>query len=436
MTATTRRPWISAAAAAAALLASTSALAEAAPGFGVAAAVRGDVAIHRAGAPGALGSGGAVNPGDRIVTGESAGLQLMLSDETVFTLGAGTDFTLVRYTYDPTSAEGEILAQVARGSYRVVTGRIGAAHPGSIRVEMPTGTVSLRGTIVAGDADGDGDTVVLLGPGAKRSSADKKGSFAFIPKGAAVQTAEDEILVYRAGYAVTVDPQGNVSEPFEMSGREFGQLVASLARGRGAGGDAGSDDDASEVSGEDATLDPELVASLDDPGAVDTEEVVALVDEDTGRTVLEGKGPLRNQAITELADLTDIAGLKGTFSETGLKMNDGGSFDFRFEFGTAQPGELDFVGFENIQTGAVAGGELSWDVAADGAPTFEKLELSDADGTLVAKNACVDTCTGSVTVQNAGQGAVAKFFSLELDTTDDTFKDRLVRPGGNNNFPQ
>ena len=84
----------------------------------------------------------------------------------------------------------------------------------------------------------------------------------------------------------------------------------------------------------------------------------------------------------------------------------------------------------------MAGGELSWDVAADGAPTFKGLDLRSEENTLVGKADCVGVCEGRIRIRNAGDGAVAKFYRLRLETGEDKFDERLVRPGGNNNFPQ
>lgn len=434
--------------------------------FAVTAAVQGDVQLTAADRAGtvAVHSGHFVYPGDRLTTGSSGQLQVLLSDGTVFTLGNNTVFSIDNFTYDPVTGDGTILARLDRGTYRVVTGRIGEVHPGNISIAMPTGMVNLRGTIVAGESDGEEDTVVLLGPGAQKNSADKQGSFAFIPKGAAVQTAEDEILVYKAGYAVTVDPDGNVSEPFEMSGRDFGQLVASLAKARGGTDeeDVNSDDDPEDLAdaGDENNLEENQdVVSNDDQEAEDAVEDSEQDGKDDLQALLDA------QDITKLTDLEDITGLKGSFLKEGVPMYVDGkkdktgenTFDFLFEFGQREdhPAELDFIGFKNIQTAGnededIAGivdGELSWDAVKDlgegEAPAFEELDFSsdpgEGQGTLTARDGCAGEdaalCEGTVTVLNAGQGNIAKFFILDLETETATFNDKLVKPGGNNNFP-
>ena len=410
--------------------------------FAVTAAVQGDVTVTAANhaSPIAVRSGHFIYAGDKIVTGNSGKLQVLLSDGTVFTLGSNTVFGIDKFQYDPATGDGTILARLDKGTYQVVTGRINDVHPGNISIAMPTGLVNLHGTIVAGESDGQQDTVVLLGPGAQRNSADKKGSFAFIPKGAAVQTADNEVLVFKAGYAVTVDPDGNVSEPFKMSGRDFGQLVSSLVSTRGGSDEnVSGDDDAQDLAGTggtdnvDQSQDQEVADSGgQQDGAVQNSDAVQNSEQDSKDDL---NALLQAQDVTQLADLEDITGLKGKFEADGVKMDNGGTFDFRFEFGTAESAKLDYIGYENIQTASVTDGELSWDTAVDGTPTFDQLKLSSDDNTLTAKDGCVDVCTGSVTVLNAGQGNIAKFFLLNLNTGDDTFNDKLVKPGGNNNFP-
>lgn len=424
--------------------------------FAVTAAVQGDVKLVAANhaTPIAVRSGHFVYAGEKIVTGSTGKLQVLLSDGTVFTLGSNTAFGIEKFQYDPASGDGTILARLDRGTYQVVTGRINEVHPGNVSIAMPTGLVNLHGTIVAGESDGQQDTVVLLGPGAQKNSADKKGSFAFIPKGAAVQTADNEVLVYKAGYAVTVDPDGNVSEPFKMSGRDFGQLVSSMVSTRGGSSeDVSGDDNAKDLADTGDTNDTDQSRGQSQGQGQNQDQEQEQEQEQSQNVASNTDGQnnvvqnseqdskdnpdalLQAQDITQLADLQDITGLKGKYEADGVKMDNGGTFDFRFQFGSKESGKLDYIGYENIQTASVTNGELSWDTAVDGTPTFDQLKLSSADNTLVAKGGCVNVCTGSVTVLNAGEGNVAKFFLLNLNTGDDTFNNKLVKPGGNNNFP-
>lgn len=410
--------------------------------FGVAAAVHGNAQIIPAGQSRAvsLKSGMVISEGDRIVTHDESGLQVLLTDETVFTLGGSTSFVLSSYAYDPETSTGRVNGKVEKGSFKLVTGRIADTQPGNVTVDMPTGRVTLLGTVIAGDTDGDSDTVVLLGPGGNVNSTDKEGKFQFENTGSG-----EKVLVTRDGFFV--DSEGNVvSEPAPMTGREFGQLVASLARAKGGEGDDPSGGDSAED--ESGSGGDDSFASLGDPS--DAEET----EEGAQDGLSDVEALIAAQDTTTLEDLmkvvdanvdVEINDFKGSFSEVGLEMTEGGTFDYRFEFSTAgkdlaNQTLLDFIGFENIDAAGIAGGELSWDTAVDGEPAFTELAVSSDDDTLVSKGTCVDVCTGSVTVLNAGQGNVAKFHivALEVDnagTTDSFEEAKLVKPGGNRNFP-
>lgn len=411
--------------------------------FGVAAAVHGNAQIIPAGQARAvaLKSGMVISQGDRIVTQNESGLQVLLSDDTVFTLGGNTSFVLTSYAYDPDTGTGRVNGKVEKGAFKLVTGRIADNQPGNVTVDMPTGKVTLLGTVIAGDTDGDNDTVVLLGPGGNVNSSDKEGKFQFENTGSG-----EKVVVTRDGFYV--DSEGNVvSEPAPMTGREFGQLVASLARAKGGeGDDPGEGDSAEEDSGSGGD-DPLAFGPLDGSGEEEVEEGAqdGLSDVDA---LLAAQDTTTLEDLMKVVDANvdvEVNDFKGSFSEVGLEMAEGGTFDYRFEFSTAGKDLttqtlLDFIGFENIDAAGIAGGELSWDTAVDGEPTFTELAVSSDDGTLVSKGTCVDVCTGSVTVLNAGQGNVAKFHivALEVDnagTTDSFEEAKLVKPGGNRNFP-
>ncbi|MDH3949282.1 MAG: FecR domain-containing protein, partial [Gammaproteobacteria bacterium] len=223
-------PHLTALAMAGALAASQVAMAKAMDSFGVAAAVHGQVQLIPSGksTPIPINSGAVISPGDRLITGTSGGLQVMMTDNSVFTLGSDTQFTLKRYSYDPATSEGEMRASVDKGTYKLVTGHVSEANHGKVSIEMPTGTVTSLGTIFMGEANVDGtgeDTVVLLGPGKEKgASIDEEGAITFEPGTHAMEstvestdeetgetTTSSEYTIWRAGYAVTISSDGSVS---------------------------------------------------------------------------------------------------------------------------------------------------------------------------------------------------------------------------------
>jgi len=93
---------------------------------GVSAAVQGQIQIASlgAGVDRIAKSGEDIFLGDSISSGENAGMQVLLLDETVFTIGAQSAITIDEFIYDPATGDGTVTAQVVKGAFRFVTGRI------------------------------------------------------------------------------------------------------------------------------------------------------------------------------------------------------------------------------------------------------------------------------------------------------------------------
>lgn len=175
---------------------------------GVSAAVRGQVALARV-SENVVGrqvqSGDPIFLGDAITSGKSSGLQIMLLDETVFTIGPNSEIAIDEFVYDPATDSGKISASIAKGAFRFITGKIARKRPEDMTVRLPTATIGIRGTIVAGvvrsapgedpaadeifqqlkkdlpGAENARDFVVLLGPGDENNTNDKGGAFVFAP---------------------------------------------------------------------------------------------------------------------------------------------------------------------------------------------------------------------------------------------------------------
>ena len=101
---------------------------------------------------------------------------------------------------------GKVTASVAKGVFRFITGKIARKKPEDMTVRLPTATIGIRGTIVAGavrteagddpsvdnvfaglkgtvpDSENARDFVVLLGPGNENNTNDRGGAFVFAPR--------------------------------------------------------------------------------------------------------------------------------------------------------------------------------------------------------------------------------------------------------------
>lgn len=209
------RTIISAATAASAFLLATAGASaqDAGEQAGVAAAVRGNVVLVAA-APQqtklAVGenvrSGDPIFLGDTIETGPGAGLQIMLMDETIFTIGPDAALVIDEFVYDPETNAGKVTASVLKGAFRFVSGRVAKEEPRNMNVKTPVGTIGIRGTSAAGrvippdPADSTSETtadIVLLGPGADNNADERAGRII-------VSNADTSVEISRSGFGTTI----------------------------------------------------------------------------------------------------------------------------------------------------------------------------------------------------------------------------------------
>ncbi|MBL8706589.1 MAG: FecR domain-containing protein [Rhodospirillales bacterium] len=161
---------------------------------GVAAAVRGRVEVAMtAGAVGReVKSGEAIYLGNAVKSGPDSGMQILLLDQTTFTIGPNSEITIDQFVFDPASGSGKVAASVAKGVFRFVTGKVAQTNPNDMTVRLPTGNIGIRGTIAVGSVEPGADgqplkqEVVLLGPGSGRESAARVGSIVLTGGGSPV----------------------------------------------------------------------------------------------------------------------------------------------------------------------------------------------------------------------------------------------------------
>jgi hypothetical protein len=191
---------------------------------GVSAAVRGQIQIASLDA--AVGnlakSGDGIYLGDKITSGENSGMQVLLMDETVFTIGAQSAIAIDEFVYDPETEGGKVAPQVVKGAFRFVTGRIANRRPTAMSVKLPVGSIGVRGTIAAGRVDGNSSLVVLLGPGTNTDTDERIGRIL-------VSNAGETVEISRAGFATTIDgPNAVPIEPFQLPLADLKALTQSL----------------------------------------------------------------------------------------------------------------------------------------------------------------------------------------------------------------
>ncbi len=185
---------------------------------GVAAAVRGPVQQISYRSPEAsvgrtLAGGQEIFLGDRIVTGPGGGLQILLLDGTTFSLGPNTSMVIDEFVFNPATGTGRLTASIARGTLRVISGRLARQEQEAVRVRTPTATVGVRGTMAVFAGGPNGFFIGLFGIGAD-NSANRPQSY-LIVYGNGGSTG-----IYRTGFGCTVTPANPVCNP-QPVGPEF-----------------------------------------------------------------------------------------------------------------------------------------------------------------------------------------------------------------------
>lgn len=186
--------------------------AEAAELVGVTAGLRGGVIRTASFSPqaaiGQISSGQSLYLGDDIEVGPRGRLQVMLLDETVFTLGANTRMRIDEFVYDPRQAQtAKLTGTIERGTFRFVSGKVAQFGNDRMKVRLPNATIGVRGTALAGEvAPGGAANLVLLGPEA--------GNALGLPPGAVqISNAYGAVDLTRPGFATTIDPTAGQVPP-------------------------------------------------------------------------------------------------------------------------------------------------------------------------------------------------------------------------------
>lgn len=181
--------------------------------IGAAAMVRGRVEARFPGPQAigrVMGSGQPLYLNDEVTTDAAGRMQVLLLDETVFTIGPNSTLILDKFVYDPATGAGEVSASITQGVFRFITGKIARKKPSNMKVKLPVGTIGIFGTMVAGKVEKQRSMIVLLGPGDLNNASEKVGRIVVENSGVSVD-------IQRAGYETIVEPGAAPSPPFRAS---------------------------------------------------------------------------------------------------------------------------------------------------------------------------------------------------------------------------
>jgi hypothetical protein len=104
--------------------------------------------------------GGRFEFGDTMMTGPTGHVQILLPDQTVFTLGPNSEMDIDDFIYDPANGKNVLSTTVIKGQFRFVTGK--TQDKRDLNVKVAVGSLGVRGTDIEFNQSPDGSGYVKL----------------------------------------------------------------------------------------------------------------------------------------------------------------------------------------------------------------------------------------------------------------------------------
>merc|ERR1712054_283087 len=113
---------------------------------------------------------------ETIYSAQGSGTQILLLDQSTFTVGEDSEVVMDTFIYDPKTNDGKIVASVKQGSLKVISGLISKKNPDSLTVEVPEGTLGSRGTEFQTIVSKGKTDTLLIGPGKNNTLGMRPGA--------------------------------------------------------------------------------------------------------------------------------------------------------------------------------------------------------------------------------------------------------------------
>ena len=295
------------------------------PVSGVVAFTSGDIRISYQDESGEVigrsaGIGDPIYLNDEIATGPDTNLQILLKDQTVFTIGPDSSIIFDEFVYDPGDAETSSLsATITKGTFKFISGKIASQKPDNVALNLPNATASIRGTTVAGRVKNNGDSDVILLSGAIAVSSD---------------VSPEPVDIFTSGWGTSISEIGTIQVPFPVPEDVLNDILETV------------------------TIDITAIRAAVDPDATDG-------DGDGGETVIAGPA-LTPETVETIEDIVTLVTTNIANDGEG-NVNIGDLASYVLSSGLAEQlgipeGELEEAGFESINfdsrlLGFLIGGE-------------------------------------------------------------------------------
>ena len=106
----------------------------------------GDVSIVRNSAKSPAKAGDLLEKADTLITGADGRVGITFIDNSRLSMGPNSQIALEKFTFNPTTQEGEFLTKVKRGTLAVISGHIAHSAQDAMQVQTRTTILGVRGT--------------------------------------------------------------------------------------------------------------------------------------------------------------------------------------------------------------------------------------------------------------------------------------------------
>ena len=113
---------------------------------------------------------------ETIYSAQGSGTQILLLDQSTFTVGEDSEVVMDTFIYDPKTNDGKIVASVKQGSLKVISGLISQKDPDALTVTVPEGTLGSRGTEFQTIVSKGKTDTLLIGPGKNNTLGMRPGA--------------------------------------------------------------------------------------------------------------------------------------------------------------------------------------------------------------------------------------------------------------------
>ena len=211
---------------------------------------------------------------DEITTPAGASLQVLLRDQTVFSIGPNSTLVFDEFIFDPTASdELALTASVKKGTFKFISGKISKLKPGAMTLKLPNATASVRGTSVLGRVDDTGASDIVLLTGAVQLQS----------AGAAVP-----VDLITPGWGVSIADTGAASEPEPFPEEAINEiiqqveLVAEETEDAATGTDEAAAEEQQSEEAEAEAVETVVTAVRDAGEEVTEEEIAQIIEESEG----------------------------------------------------------------------------------------------------------------------------------------------------------